>query len=295
MLRSTPLLACLWLASLPRWAAALARRQAQREEGTHHLQRLSGAVDGAMGVQLASSSTLTSGSPEDDVFSRKPFTFPLNVGQHRFVAAAEMTISLPWPYPRLRAYNVALYIDHGSALWGRSNGLNEMLSEMPGEVTIVYNLTGAFLDNQRFAASCPPMATFMSNVSWATQALSSLQSRYENGPKFHEGSVILLHLSKSGVHVWMDGEDAGIVEVPGPELSQAILESTYQIPQFHDAVYWSLLAGQPTEVAAPVLAEVHVTVPWYAIVFPTLAVIVSLWCCWRRCVSCLGVCFAKKR
>lgn len=234
-------------------------------------------------------------TPEDQLFERKPFTFPLDIGERRFVSAAEMTISLPWPYPLLRAYNVALYVDVNSSLWGRSNGINEMLSEMPGEATVVYNLTSAFLDNQRFAASCPPMEVFMSNVSWASEALGTLQTKYEGGPKFHEGSVIIVKLGKDGVRVWMDGTDAGKVESPGPELSQAIIESTFQIPQFHDACYWNLLAGQPTEVAAPVAAEVHVTVPWYAVVFPTIAVLISLWCFWRRCVSCWGACCSGKR
>jgi len=287
--------ALCWLSSSFVSALALIRVQSYHVDTSHSSSTPQVAVGGLLlRQQRHASDHAVASSPEDEVFKRKPFVFPLDIGERRFVAAAEMTISLPWPYPLLRAYNVALYVGVNSALWGRSNGINEMVTEMPGEATLVYNLTSAFLDNQRFAASVPPMEVFMPNISWASGTLASLQSRYQNGPKFHEGSVIVVRLGKDGVHVWMDGVDAGHVKSPGPELSQAIVESTFQIPQFHDACYWNLLAGQPTEVAAPVQAEVHVTVPWYAVVFPTLAVLVCLWCCWNRCISCLGACCQGK-
>mmetsp|Transcript_72596 Transcript_72596/g.183112 ORF Transcript_72596/g.183112 Transcript_72596/m.183112 type:complete len:299 (-) Transcript_72596:10-906(-) len=287
--------ALCWLSSSFVSALALIRVQSYHVDTSHSSSTPQVAVGGLLlRQQRHTSDHAVASSPEDEVFKRKPFVFPLDIGERRFVAAAEMTISLPWPYPLLRAYNVALYVGVNSALWGRSNGINEMVTEMPGEATLVYNLTSAFLDNQRFAASVPPMEVFMPNISWASGTLASLQSRYQNGPKFHEGSVIVVRLGKDGVHVWMDGVDAGHVKSPGPELSQAIVESTFQIPQFHDACYWNLLAGQPTEVAAPVQAEVHVTVPWYAVVFPTLAVLICLWCCWNRCISCLGACCQGK-
>jgi len=285
--------ALCWLSSLG-GTLALVRLQHHRT-GSAHASAPSGAVGGFRlrhdeHRHSSDQAAAAADSPEKALFERKPFTFPLDIGERRFVAAAEMTISLPWPYPLLRAYDVAIYVGVDSSLWGRSNGINEMLSEMPGETTVVYNLTSAFLDNQRFAASCPPMEVFMPNVSWAGEVLGKLQAMYENGPKFHEGSVIVVKLGGESVQVWMDGEDSGKVTSPGPELSQAMVESTFQIPQFQDACYWNLLAGQPTEVTAPVQAEVHVTVPWYAVVFPTIAVLISLWCCWRRCIACFGAC-----
>eukprot|EP00747_Dinoflagellata_sp_TGD_P167502 gnl/TRDRNA2_/TRDRNA2_192012_c0_seq1.p1 gnl/TRDRNA2_/TRDRNA2_192012_c0~~gnl/TRDRNA2_/TRDRNA2_192012_c0_seq1.p1 ORF type:complete len:294 (+),score=43.58 gnl/TRDRNA2_/TRDRNA2_192012_c0_seq1:78-959(+) len=132
-------------------------------------------------------------------------------------------------------YDVGLYLDTKSSLWGRSNiDVDEATQDFPGKASLLIDITTPLADNARITeelhSSIDPRRPWGAD----TGPLAQMDSLLYSGPRLGGGSRMLIDFVPGGVNVGVDGRRLGFIG--GDWVTRAVIgmyfDSDPLIPNF---------------------------------------------------------------
>lgn len=197
------------------------------------------------------------------------YTFPLRHEEvYHFVGSA--AFMLRWMDRRIHYYDVALYLDRSSTLWGsqHTNGTKERdFKSMLGNIQFMIVLQSGMASRKAMAALVDALLLFAEGrqLRNVTPVLDQYKRCYRKGPRITMGSLIVLEPNRTGLQISLNGESLCFVE--SDFLSLLVLDhylgKRSDFPEFRDTVFRQLEEGMPSEVSLPVVVSRDSHTPWW--------------------------------
>lgn len=209
---------------------------------------------------------------------------------------ASVAVSIAFAGIKVHAYDIGLYLRRTSKLWGRKlkgNVHEKEIEAMIGESQIHFHFSTKWV-------SRGTMATFVdflypickrAKVKNYAKALEVYKSKLLHGPKVALGSTLVIEPKSTGIHLFVNGRDLGMVM--NSQLGNVTLNSYLNLdsilPTFRREVFAQLQRGLFNKVVeGPKQEEVDLGHPWWfwliiALVIAATVVLMAVltWCCCR--------------
>uniref|UniRef100_A0A7S1WN74 Uncharacterized protein n=1 Tax=Alexandrium catenella TaxID=2925 RepID=A0A7S1WN74_ALECA len=186
---------------------------------------------------------------------------------YRYVASSPFM--LRWMDQRIHFYDVALYLNKNSSLWGRFSHPNRSqdLEQMQGNVQIFLAMQSSMCSQKSMAALVEALDLFaaLRRLTNTAQVLNEYKHCYLSGPNIKMGSVVVLEPNRTHLAIYLDFRPLCVVE--SGFLGTIVLDHYFSersdFPHFRDGVFAQIQDGMPEEVTDPVAEYVSTRMPWW--------------------------------
>eukprot|EP00928_Gymnodinium_smaydae_P026832 TRINITY_DN20946_c0_g1_i2.p1 TRINITY_DN20946_c0_g1~~TRINITY_DN20946_c0_g1_i2.p1 ORF type:complete len:297 (-),score=61.06 TRINITY_DN20946_c0_g1_i2:298-1131(-) len=121
----------------------------------------------------------------------------------------------------IHVFDLTLYLEKDSRLWGSENTAEEIIERGPGFITLRYDVVSPFVTRERFGPAVErAIKGRMNDTEWI-EIDGKLVDILTSGPFNGVGSVIYVDLEEDGIRVIMSGTDMG--KVKSSALPKALL------------------------------------------------------------------------